>query len=530
VTPFTGTWTLIRLILRRDRVRLPVWIGSLVGLTGYSVAAVQGLYDTPQAQATYAATVGTSGATIAMTGPPTALHTIGGITVFEVEPTAIIGIALMTVFLTVRHTRQDEEGGRTELLRAGVLGRNADLAAVGLVQVAASLAVGAGVWLTFLAGGLPVRGSLLFAASVACVGFVFASVAVAAAQVAEHSRSAVGICVAVLGVTFVVRAVGDVNESWLSWASPIGWAQQIRAFGDERWWPLGLTVVFALGLSALAGWLTTQRDIGSGLVQPRAGSPDAAPWLAGPFGLALRLQRGAIIGWTVGLALAGVAFGSLGQDVEDMLEGNEELEEIFSRMSGGATVVDAYFGTVFTITALIAAGFTISSALRLRTEEGALRAEPLLATSLARTRWSLASLAVTAVGSAIVLLAAGLGAGITYALVSSDAAQVAELTGAMLVYWPASLALGALAYALFGLAPRAAMLAWGVFVVCAVFAWLGELLEIPSWLLDLSPFGLTPHIPIEDYDWVPMATITAAATLLVALGAFGFRRRDLETD
>ena len=145
MTRFTGTWALVRLILRRDRVRLPVWLGALVGLTGYSAAAVQGLYDTPQAQASYAATVGSSGATIAMTGPPTALDTAGGITVFEVEPTALIGVALMTIFLTLRHTRQDEEAGRTELLRAGALGRNADLAAVGLMQTGASLVVGFGI-------------------------------------------------------------------------------------------------------------------------------------------------------------------------------------------------------------------------------------------------------------------------------------------------------------------------------------------------------------------------------------------------
>ena len=96
-------------------------------------------------RATYAATVGTSGASIAMSGPPVALDTIGGITVFEVATTAVIGVALMAVFLTLRHTRTDEEAGRTELLRAGVMGRQADLLATGLVVGLASVAVGAGI-------------------------------------------------------------------------------------------------------------------------------------------------------------------------------------------------------------------------------------------------------------------------------------------------------------------------------------------------------------------------------------------------
>jgi len=530
VNRFTGTWTLVRLILRRDRIRLPVWVGALVGLTGYSVAAVQRLYDTPAAQASYASTVGSSGATIAMTGPPTALNTTGGITVFEVTPTAIIGIALMTIFLTLRHTRQDEEAGRTELLRAGILGRNADLAATGLVQAAASIVVGAGITLTFLAGGLPMGGSLLFGASVACVGFVFTGVALVTAQIAEHGRSATGLAIAVLGIVFVIRAVGDVNESWLTWLSPIGWAQKIEAFGDERWWPLSLTAVLAVALAAVAGWLTTQRDIGSGLVQPRRGSPDASRWLAGPFGLALRLQRGSVIGWSAGLGLLGVAYGSLGKDVESMIEGNEELQQIFLQATGGATIVEAYFATIFMIQALLAAGFTVSSALRLRSEEGALRAEPLLATPLSRTRWTLTSLAVTTLGTAAVLLASGVGAGVTYALISSDASQVGELTLAMLSYLPATLALGALAFTLFGLAPRMAALAWGAFTIFVVFGWLGELFSLPDWLLNASPFGLTPRVPVEDYDWVSLAGISAAAALLVAVGVLGFRRRDLVTE
>ena len=375
------------------------------------------------------------------------------------------------------------------------------------------------------------EGSLLFGASVACVGFVFTAVALVAAQVTEHARAATGISLAALGIMFVIRAVGDVNESWLTWLSPIGWAQKIGAFGDdERWWPLGPTVLLALALATAAGWLTTRRDVGSGLLQPRAGSPDASRWLAGPFGLSLRLQRGALMGWTGGVGLMGVAFGSLGQDVEDMIEGNEELEEIFLQAMGGASIVEAYFATVFMINALLATGFTISSALRLRSEESALRAEPLLATPLSRSRWTLTSLAVTALGTTIVLLAGGLGAGATYALISSDASQVGELTSAMMTYLPACLALGGLAFALYGLAPRAAAVAWGVFVVFVVFGWLGELFSLPDWLLDLSPFGVTPQVPVEDYAWATLAGLTVVTGLLLAAGLAGFRRRDLVTE
>lgn len=529
MTRFRGTGALVRLILRRDRIRLPVWILALVAVVGSSAAAVQGLYATEEARAGYAATVGSSGASIAMSGPPTALDTAGGITVFEVATTAILGIALMAVFLTLRHTRTDEEAGRTELLRAGVLGRNADLAATGIVVSAASLVVGLGVTGTFLAAGLPTSGSVLYGLAIASVGLVFTAAALVAAQIAEHSRAATGLALSVLAVAFLVRAIGDVGDSWLSWLSPIGWAQQVAAFGEERWWPLTLTVVLALVLAGLAGWLTTRRDIGAGLVAPRPGPAAASARLGTPLGLAVRLQRGSIIGWSAGLALLGVAFGSLGQDVQDMISGNPELEEIFLQQAGGASITDAFFGTVFTIVALVAAGFTISGVLRLRTEESALRAEPLLTTGTSRARWVSSWVTVTLAGSIIVLAAGGLGAGASYALVSGDADQVLGLTGAALAYVPATAVLGGAALLLFGWLPRGTGAAWGLLAVCFVIGWLGEVLSLPDWVLDLSPFTWTPRIPLDDPSALPLLTIALVAAALAAAGLTGFRRRDLVT-
>lgn len=526
---FTGWTTLVRLILRRDRVRLPVWVLSLTGLTGYSVIAVQGIYDTPQALAAYSATVGSSGATIAMTGPPTALDTIGGVTVFEVTPTALIGTALMAIFLVVRHTRTDEEAGRTELLRAGRLGRNADLLATSVVVGGAAVLVGAGVAASFVAAHLAVGSSLLYGASVACVGLVFTAIALAAAQVAEHGRSATGLALAVLGAAFLVRAVGDVQESALVWASPLGWTQQVRAFGDERWWPLLIAVTFMACLVAVAGWLTTRRDVGAGLVRPRPGRPVATRWLAGPTALAARLQRASLLGWGAGVATMGIAFGSLGEDVESMITDNEELAELFAQMSGGATIVDAYFAMTLMLTALLATGFTIAGVLRLRTEESDLRTEPLLATPLTRMQWALGWIAVTAAGTALVLTAAGLGAGLAYAAVAWDLGQVLPLLGAQLSYLPASLALGALAFALFGWLPRATGLTWLVLAVCVVIGWLGELFELPEWFRELSPFARTPQVLVEGLAAQPMLEVAAGVVVLTVAGAVGFRRRDLAT-
>jgi len=529
MTRFTGTAILVRLILRRDRIRLPVWLVALIGLVGASAAGVQGIYDTPAQRAAYERNIGSSAASIALSGPPVALDTIGGITVFEVSQVAVVGICLMVIFLAVRHTRTDEEAGRTELLRAGVLGRNADLAAVGLVLAGASLIVGLGLTLTFAGIGLPADGSLVYGAAIATLGVVFTGFALIAAQVTAHGRGAVGLALATLGVLYGLRAVGDVNGTWLTWASPIGWIQAVRPFASERWWPLGLALVLAACLFAGAGWLTTRRDIGSGLVADRPGAAHASRLLANPLALAARLQRGSILGWTIGLGALGAVYGSFGQDVQDMVNENPELSDYFQRAAGGATITDAYFGIILLFNAVIASGFTISSVLRIRTEESETRAEFVLATPASRTEVCLSALAVTVLGSTAVLGAAGLTCGITWALISSDAGQVRALTLAQLSYLPAMLVLGALAFLLYGWLPRAAGAAYAALAGCFVIGWLGDLLKLPEWLMDVSPFNRTPMVPTVDYDMVPLVVISALTVVLVAAGGVGFRRRDLAT-
>jgi ABC-2 type transport system permease protein len=367
----------------------------------------------------------------------------------------------------------------------------------------------------------------LYGASVAAVGWVFIGVALVAAQVTEHARGATGIALAVLGVSYVVRAIGDVGESWVSLVSPVGWSQQVRAFGEERWWPLGLSVLAALGLTIVAGWLVSHRDVGAGLVAPRPGPATASARLAGPVGLAWRLQRASLIGWMSGMALLGVAFGSLGQEVEDLLEGNPELRDVIAQ-SGGGSIVDAYFATVLMLSALIATGFTVMSALRLRSEESAGRAEPLLATPLSRARWSLGSMSVTLLGSAALVAVTGVAGGLTHALVSGDTAEGWSLATGSLVYLPAVLVLGGLAFALFGWVPRAATaVAWGALAVCVVMGWLGEVLGLPDGAMDLSPYGRTPEVPMVDMSWTPVLALVVVALGLTALGSAGLHRRDI---
>ncbi|MGH3384945.1 MAG: ABC transporter permease [Nocardioidaceae bacterium] len=526
MTSLTGTGTMVRFILRRDRIRLPVWLVAIIGLVYASAASVQGVYNTPEKMASYAQTIGNSPASVVMSGPPVALDTIGGITIFEVAASAIVATALMAIFLIIRHTRTEEESGRTELLRATVLGRYAPMVAALVVVSAAALVVGLGVAVTFISLDLPVTGSLVYGTAIAAVGIVFTAVGALAAQVTEHARGAIGLGAAVLGASFVLRGAGDVGDGTLSWLSPIGWSQAVHAFDGDRWWPLAISLAFSAVLLAVSLALVEHRDVGAGLVAPRPGPRSASPRLSGAFGLAARLQRGTLIGWASGLFLGGVAMGSVGREVRSLLEENPEIADLMS-MPDGADLVDAFFGTAMLLLALVAAGFTVSSALRLRSEETAGHAESLLATGLSRWRWTVSSLAVTTLGTVVVIGAGGLGTGLAHAIAIGDSSQVPRLLGVALAYVPAALVLGGFAVALFGWAPRAALAGWAALVGCVVVGWLGGILDIPEWLADVSPFQHLPNAPLEPITATPLVILSVVAVALAAVGLVGFRRRDV---
>ncbi len=523
-TTLTGTWSLVRFILRRDRVRLPVWIIGITLLVLSTAASIESLYPTQADLDKAAQTANENAALIALNAPAYGLDTLGGQAVFNVGSFGYAVMALMGMFLVGRHTRADEENGRTELLRATVVGRNAPVTAVLVMAAGAFAVLGGLITMSMLSQGLPTAGSVLYGAAMGMFGLLFACITAVTVQLTEHNRAALGLAGVLLGGSYVVRAIGDVGNGSLSWLSPMGWAQAARPYAGERWWTLLLLAAAAVLCVGGAFALQGVRDLGGGLVPPRPGPPVASAALVRPDGLALRLQRASLVAWTLGLGLTGVSYGSVGQDVRDLIGDNNAFEDIIAQ--GGGNLTDAFFTTSLLMLALIAGGFAISSTLRLRSEETSGRAEPLLATGLGRTRWVTSYVGVALGGSAALMAAAGLGMGLTYGIAVSDLGQVGRLVGAAVGFVPALWLLVGVTLVLFGLAPRATTAAWGVLVACFVTGLFGELLDLPSWVVDLSPFQHVPKMPADGFALTPILALTGVAAALIVVGVVGFRRRD----
>ena len=518
-----GVRLLLWLALRRDRVLIPAWVFGLGGAVLLTSSSYAELYADAASRREVVQTLGTTPATLALYGRIYA-DSVGGLVAWRLGGIALALAGLMSILIVVRHTRAEEETGRAELVGAGVVGRHAPLAAALLAAAIASFALGVVVVLAVLSAGLAFTGALALGAGFTAVGLVFGTVAAVTAQAVSSARAANGLAVAVLGAAFALRAIGDAGPHWLAWLSPLGWAQAMRAFADERWWLLAPLLALAALLVVAAVQLSGRRDLGAGILPPRPGP--ARGTLTTPLALAWRLQRGALAGWAAGFAIIGAAFGSIAQDIGDVIGDSADVRDALARLGGSESLVDAYLAATFGILALIAAAYAVQAVLRLRGEEASGRAEPLLATAVSRTRWALSHGVIALGGTVVLLLVAGLCAGIAHAAQTGDAGQFPRLLGAALAQVPAAWVLAGVALLLFGLAPRAVVASWAALAICLALAELGPVVELSQSVIDLSPFAHSPQLPGGDFTPAPL-WLAAIAAALAAAGLAALRRRDI---
>ncbi len=524
----TGTRRLVRLIVRRDRLRLALWIVGLVALMSVSAQSIAAMYETPEQIATYVATVGDNPALIVFGGPGYGFDepNLGVILVNETSLWMALGSALMGVFLVNRHTRAEEESERTDLLRALVVGRHAPLAATLIVAAGAAAAVAVASTVAVLALGFPAAGTIALCGSIGLVGFAFSAATAVAVQIADTGRAALGLGAGLVGVAFVVRGIGDVSVPGLAWTTPFGWGIGVRAFAGERWWTFVGLAGYTAALTAIALVLSVHRDLGSGLLRQRLGPAEASAATRRPLGLAVRLQRNGVLGWLVGVVATGLVYGSIADDIEAMVADNPELADYLTSVSG-ATLTESYLATSLRIIALVIAGFAISSALRNRSEEAAGYAESMLAAPVSRWWWAGSHIVVTVVATLVLTVASGAAVGVAHAVSVGDRAALWPLLAASLATVPPVLVLAGFATAVFGWWPRATAAAWGALAVAAVVSLFGPVLRLPRWAIDLSPIEFAPAVPAEPWAALPLVALGLAAAVLFGAGLVGFRRRDL---
>ena len=530
MSSFVGTGALVRLALRRDRLMLPIWI-VVLGVMPASIAnAYETFYPSAADRAGLTATIGGNPSVAVIYGPAFDLSTAGGFTAWRIGGLLAVFTALMAIFTVTRHSRAEEDSGRAELLASGAVGRSALLTAAIAVAGGASLLIGMLEALVLIAADLPVAGAVALGLATAATGVVFAAIAAVACQLAADARTANGIAAGVLGLAFLLRAVGDstTGARWLSWLSPIGWAQQLRPFAGERWWVLALPALTAAGAGALAFFLLPRRDIGAGVLPPRPGPrgrprrwPAPSRWRGACS--AARCSDGR---WAWSRAARCSARSPMGSATWSVTASRR-------RRSSSGWAGRAGSSTPSSPPWRASTGWSWRCTACRRRCGCAPRRRPtmpksLLATPVGRLQWAASHLVFAFGGSGVILLAAGAATGVTHGLRSASLGQaVGDMVVAAAAQIPAMWLVVAVGVTLFGAAPKLSVAAWGVAGLALAISMFGPVLDVPQFVLDLSPFSHVPKLPGAEVTATPLVLLCAAGALALLCGLGALRRRDI---
>lgn len=527
----TATGPLIGFVVRRNWIRLAAWWAFVVLMFAYVVSYYHATLDSQDLLDDFAS-VAAAPSMRALTGVAAEPATMGGAVWTKIWMTLSLGLAFGMVFLVTRNARAEEESGRGELVRARMVGIHSQSVATWVVASVVCLLAGIATAVVSLAAGLDpagsgTSGSWLMGLSIGAMGLLGVAVSAVAGQVTLTSRGANALASAVIGVFYAMRVVGDLGNGALTWASPIGWGQKTSPYGDNRWWPLALQVGTALVLVTLALVLEGRRDFGAGMLPERLGRADAPTRWTSPFGLSVRMERGALIGWVVTIAVAGALFGSVIQSMQTMLA---DMPPALAHRLGGDSM-DALASLLARVMALVVLVFALQATLPLREEESSGRLEVQLSRSLPRWRWMLSRLVIPAVGSLVLLALGGFVTGSVWDVIAHEGGHISEMVGATVVHWPAVLVMVGLAVAAFAAVPKVSVvITWLLVALVWLVEMLGTATDVSQKVWDALPFGATPALPSEPMDWAPVVVLVLVAIALVGVATWWFSRRDLQAD
>jgi ABC-2 type transport system permease protein len=309
-----------------------------------------------------------------------------------------------------------------------------------------------------------------------------------------------------------------------------GWTHDHVALAGVYDWPSVLlvagavVVLLAIGVEAFA-----RRDIGVTTALPTPSLPRALLGLGGPLARTISHNLGATIAWGVGVGFFGLAIGGAAQDFMDQLDESPGFLELLRTVFPNVDYASAggFLQLLFVEFGVILAGLATASFVSgWASDETSGRLEMVLSTPLSRARWAISGGVAMLVSVALFVLLIAVGIGIGVAMTGSDV--VTPVLG--------SLVLGLYGAALVGIGHAAG--GWlgtrfaATFVVAFVIVtWfvqlLGSLLGLPQLVRDLA---LTSHFgqPMVG-AWDPVGIVAAAVLAVggIAVGTWGFSRRDL---
>lgn len=465
-----------------------------------------------------------------MQGVPHAVDTVGGFVTWDAGWILQVIVSVWALIVAVRVLRGDEETGRTELVLTGSIRAGRALLAQLAVLIAACLLVGTTIGVAFSLAGAALPGALLFGAEVAGVAAFFVAVAAVAAQVFVARSRAVSVAAAVLGAAVLVRMVANSadSRSWIGWLTPLGWMDQLRPFGDDRWPVLAVPVGVVVVLVVAAVRLRDARDTGAGLVGGQESRRSRLWGLGSPLAFAWRTNLAVLVGWVAGLAIWSLVIGLLVRSVADFIAADPSYRDLLATL--GVRVSDVprtFVALASVITGLVIALFAAWRIGAAWTEEATARLEHLVTRPVLRRRW-LGGHVVLMLGSVVLLTAVAATAMWLGGSVTGADLSVGDAFASTFNTVPAVVVFGGLAVLVYGVAPRVTVaVTASVAIATYVLQVVGPMLSWPEAVIGISPFRHLEAVPVDPFGLTAGVVMVAIGIAATVAGVLAFERRDL---
>ncbi|MCL2378834.1 MAG: hypothetical protein FWC77_06885 [Defluviitaleaceae bacterium] len=523
---FSNTGKLTRFILRRERVNIGLWLAALM-LTA-CISAV--LEAQPNEEIIQALTARQNPIRIAIQGPVFGLEysLAGNLFASQMLLFKIVAVAIMNIFMVIRHTRGDEEKGRYEVMLSLPVGRLAMLHATMITAIFMNIAVaitqGLTLWVLGVSG-IDLAGAFTYGAVLGVSGLFFAALAALCAQLTHSARDATNYVFILLLAAYLLRAVGDTTNEFLALISPIGLIMRAEAFAQNYLLPIFFVLTLAFLVGGLAYLLNARRDIEQGLLPQRKGKAHASVFLISPTGLAWRLNRSTFISWAAGMLIFGVALGGLLGEAE--LFGESEAFRMMMPQAYAFPPTELFTMLINTILALVCIAPIIILISKLKVEETEQRTQQILSSAVSRAKHLAGYVIIAFIASVLIPFLTTLGLWVVGFFMMDNPISFGTMLLAIMVYVPALWVVLGFAVFIVGRFPRAMMLCWAYYAFIFVAGFFGDLLRLPEWAMRLSPIYFIPRLPLEEVNIIILLVMTFVAGGLTLIGFVFYRRRDI---
>lgn len=516
----------------KERRFVAIVLGYMSGVVVLaSIYGYRSAYPTLTGRMRLALTFSHDAGIAAVFGPTRALETVAGFVAFRTLGVIPVIVGIWAALTATKALRGSEESGNWEIIVSSPISRrDATLATIRglfgsitmtLVISSILIAVAARISHDF-----SIRSSLFFSLSLIAAGYFFASVGALASQLTALRKSASAIAGAVIGLSFLIRAIADSSTTfnWVHWLSPLGWVTESAPLTNPRWVGLLLLFTGTIICTITAVIISEKRDLQSSFFTERKSRIIDIP-VTSIWRLWIALQWGNILSWIIGFFFMAFAFGLVAHGATKAFSGSATIQSTFAKF-GIAQGNNLFFGIIFLMLAagLMFASNSFAAALREQESNGYL--DHILVSPLSRTRMIISRLVVSMASLLCVGISAGVGA-FTGSSISHGTLSFHDAIFAGFNLVPSALVMFAISIAIFGIHPRASiltgqsLLAWSFLIQL-----IGSTINLNHWILDTSLLHHMAFAPAVAPNWPENGVLLTIAFILLGVGTFAFKNRD----